>query len=103
MAIVGSNALLNQYVPTFYIKDLKDGQIVIYDAVRKAFVNSFGSAGGTGVNRLSQLLDVSPSTGNPLALEPGQVLMYSDVTKQWANTHISFNQLTRNRFQQINC
>ena len=93
MAIVGSNALLNQYVPTFYIKDLKDGQIVIYDAVRKAFVNSFGSAGGTGANRLSQLLDVSPSTGNPLALEPGQALMYNDVTKQWSNTHISFNQL----------
>ena len=92
MAIVGSNALLNQYVPTFYIKDLRDGQTVIYDSIRKAFVNSYGGGGG-GINRLSQLLDVSPSVGNPIALQPNQVLMYNDVTMQWENSFVDYTTL----------
>ena len=40
MAIVGHNALLNQYVPTFFLKDLRDGQTIVFDARRKAFVNA---------------------------------------------------------------
>ena len=48
MAIVGQNSLLNQYVPTFFIKDLRDGQTIRYDSTRKAFVNVNGSGGGGG-------------------------------------------------------
>lgn len=51
MSIVGQNALLNQYVPVFYTKDITDGQILKYDLVRKAFVNA-ESTGGGGVDRL---------------------------------------------------
>lgn len=90
--IVGQNALLNQYVPTFYIKDLRDGQGVIYDSVRKAFVNA--EVGGTGgVDRLGELLDVSDSVDNPLALQNGQALTYNTFTQLWENKFIDYNTL----------
>jgi len=43
MSIFGQNSLLNQYVPTFQIKDLYDGQILTYDNVKKAFINKDAS------------------------------------------------------------
>jgi len=49
MSIIGQNSLLNQYVPTIYIKDLLDGQILKYDSTRKAFVNSTGISGITSI------------------------------------------------------
>lgn len=48
MAIVGQNTILNQYVPTFYIKDIRDGHSLQYDSVRKAFVNLGGSDSVSG-------------------------------------------------------
>lgn len=90
--IVGQNALLNQYVPTFFIKDLRDGQTVIYDSVRKAFVNAEGSGSG-GVNRLGELLDVSDSVDNPLSLQNGQGLVYNSFTSLWENTFIDYDTL----------
>jgi hypothetical protein len=75
--IVGQNALLNQYVPTFYIKDIIDGQILKYDSVRKAFVNATGGGSG-GVNKLGELLNVSPTVDSPNpTLHNGQGLVYN--------------------------
>lgn len=39
MAIVGQNALLNQYVPSFFVKNIVNGQVLQYDSTRKAFIN----------------------------------------------------------------
>jgi len=90
--IVGQNALLNQYIPTFYINDIRDGQSVIYDSVRKAFVNS--DIGGTGgATRLGELTDVSPSVDNPLSLQNGQALVYNSFTNLWENKFVDYNTL----------
>jgi len=72
--IVGQNSLLNQYVVTFYIKDLVDCQGFIYDSVRKAFVNTFINGGTGGVDRLGELLNVDDRVDNPLSLQNGQAL-----------------------------
>jgi len=37
--IVGQNSILNQYVPAFFIKDIRNGNALIYDSTRKAFIN----------------------------------------------------------------
>lgn len=92
MAIVGQNALLNQYVPTFYIRDLRDGQTLRYDSVRRAFINAEGSGTG-GVDRLGELLDVSDSVDNPLALQNGQALIYNTFTSLWENRFTDYNTL----------
>lgn len=92
MAIVGQNATLNQYVPTFLIKDLRDGQTIIYDNVRKAFVNVNPQVVG-GLNRLYELLDVADSVGNPLSLQNGQSLTYNSFTSLWENKFTDYNTL----------
>lgn len=93
MAIVGNNSLLNQYVPTFCIKNVQDGQTLVYDAVRKAFVNAEAGSGSGGANRLGELLDVSSSVDNPLSLQNGQALTYNSTTNLWENSFIDFNTL----------
>lgn len=93
MAIVGQNSLLNQYVPTFFIKDLRDGQTIRYDSTRKAFVNVNGSGGGGGADRLGDLLDVSDNVDNPLSLQNGQALVYNSFTSLWENTFVDYNTL----------
>lgn len=93
MAIVGQNSLLNQYVPTFYIKDLRDGQTLRYDSVRRAFINSNSGGGSGGADRLGELLDVSPSVDNPLTLQNGQGLVYNSLTSLWENKFVDFNTL----------
>ena len=85
--IVGQNALLNQYVPTFFIKDIVDGQTLRYDSTRKAFINATGG-GGSGATRLGELDDVSPSVDNPLSLQNGQVLTFNTLTDLWENQYI---------------
>ena len=85
--IVGQNSALNQYVPTFFIKDLRDGQSVIYDSTRRAFVNS-DTGGGGGATRLGQLNDVSSNVDNPLSLHNGQALVYNSTTHLWENQFI---------------
>jgi hypothetical protein len=90
--IVGQNALLNQYVPTFYIKDIRNGQSVIYDSVRKAFVNS-DVVGGSGATRLGELQDVSSNVDNPLSLQNGQALVYDAACHLWVNEFIDYNTL----------
>jgi hypothetical protein len=89
MSIVSHNALLNQYVPTFYLKDLRDGQTIVFDARRKAFVNATGSIGSDSL-RLSDLLDVSDSLDNPLLLQSGQALVYNPGTSQWEAGFIDY-------------
>jgi len=91
--IVGQNALLNQYVPTFFIKNIKDGQGLKYDAVRKAYVNADIGGGTGGVDRLGELLDVSDSVDNPLALQNGQALVYNTFTSLWENKFTDYNTL----------
>ena len=93
--IVGQNSLLNQYVPTFYIKNLADGQGLLYDAVRKAFVNADISGGGSGsINKLGELLNVSPTVDSPNpSLHNGQALTYNAFTSLWENTYVDYNTL----------
>ena len=94
--IVGQNTLLNQYTPTFYIKNIAQGQILVYDSVRKAFINEDnpgGGGGGGGASRLGQLTDVSSSVDNPLSTQDGQALVFDSFTSQWANTFIDYNTL----------
>lgn len=89
--IVGNNSLLNQYVPTFFIKDLLDGQGLIYDSTRRAFVNADINGGSGGATHLGQLLDVSPSVDNPLSLQNGQALVYNSFTSLWENKFVDYN------------
>ena len=93
--IIGQNTLLNQYSPTFYIKNITQGQILSYDSVRKAFVNiDFeGGGGGTGATRLGQLSDVNSSVDNPLSTQSGQALVFNSFTSQWTNQFIDYNTL----------
>ncbi len=90
--ITGQNALLNQYVPTFYIKNIRDGQGLIYDSVRRAYINADLNIAG-GAERLGELLDVSPSVDNPLSLQNGQSLTYNSFTSLWENSFTDYNTL----------
>lgn len=91
--IVGQNSLLNQYVPTFYIRDPLDGQALVYDSVRKAFINTNASGGGTGAQRLGELLNVSGVVDNPLAVDNGQALVFNSLTELWQNAYVDYNTL----------
>ena len=93
MAIVGSNSLLNQYTPTFYIKNIQQGQTLVYDSYRKAFVNADATSSSGGATRLGQLLDVSPNVDNPLLLAAGQALTYNPISGLWENTFVDYNTL----------
>lgn len=90
--IVGQNSLLNQYVPTFLIKDIVDGQMLRYDSTRKAFIN-VSLSGGAGATKLGELSDVSSSVDNPLSLQNGQALIYNNLTTLWENKFVDFNTL----------
>lgn len=57
--IVGNNALLNQYVPVFSIKNIQAGQSLVYDSVKKAFVNS----GLTGTGSVTSVDASGGTTG----------------------------------------
>ena len=92
--IVGQNTLLNQYVPTFFIKNLTDGQGLLYDNVRKAFVNADINGGTGGANKLGELLNVSPTVDSPnVSLHDGQALVYNAFTSLWENTFLDYNTL----------
>lgn len=92
--IVAQNSILNQYVPTFYIKDLRNGQTLQYDSTRKAFVNSNSGGGGGGASKLGELLNVSPTVDSPsLSLHAGQSLIYNSLTSLWENTFVDYNTL----------
>jgi hypothetical protein len=95
MSIVGNNTILTQYAPTFLIKNLKDGQSLVYDVIRKAFINTeiVGGGGGTGVTRLDQLLDVNISPINLTSANHGQALVYNSFSSLWENTYTDYNTL----------
>jgi len=58
MSIIGQNSLLNQYVPTIYIKDLLDGQIIKYSSTRRAFVNATEGGGEGDVKAFKQVVNI---------------------------------------------
>jgi hypothetical protein len=92
--IVGQNTLLNQYVPTFFIKNLTDGQGLLYDNVRKAFVNADINGGTGGASKLGELLNVSSTVDSPNpTLHNGQALVYNAFTSLWENTYTDYNTL----------
>ncbi len=92
--IIGQNSLLNQYSPTFYIKNLTDGQGLLYDATRKAFVNAHITGGSGGVNKLGELLNVSPTVDSPNpSLHNGQALVFNAFTSLWENSFTDYNTL----------
>jgi hypothetical protein len=94
MAIIGQNSLLNQYTPTFYIKNLHDGQGLLYDAVRKAYVNADLAGGSGGANKLGELLNVSPTVDSPnITLSNGQALVFNSFTSLWENKFLDYNTL----------
>lgn len=95
MANFAQTSVLNKFIPTFFIKDLKDGQGLLYDGIRKAYVNAdIDIAGGGGADRLGQLLDVADSVDDPLSLQNNQALVYNTFTQQWTNTFVDYNSLT---------
>lgn len=94
MANFAQPSVLNRFVPTFFIKDLQDKQGLVYDGIRKAFVNVDLDIAGGGASRLGQLLDVADSVDNPLSLNNGQSLVYNSLTNLWTNQFIDYNTLT---------
>ena len=93
--IVGQNTLLNQYVPTFLIKNLYDGQILEYDSTRRAFVNVDPITASGGVEKLGQLLNVSPTVDStdPSVLKNGESLIYNSLSGIWTNQFVDYNTL----------
>lgn len=90
--IVGQNSIINQYVPTFAIKNLYDGQTLVYDSVRKAFVNATATV--VTSSTLGELLNVSPTVDSPsISLTNGQSLIYSSLTSLWSNSFVDYNTL----------
>lgn len=87
MSIIGTNSILNQYSPTYLIKNARDGQVLVYNSAKKAFVNAKVS-GSSDINRISDLLDVDDSVGNPALLVDGQVLAYSAQSRTWMNSAV---------------
>jgi len=84
MAIVGQNTILNQYVPTFVINSVLDGQVLVYDAIKKAFINANQGARSL---RLGELVNVSASADSAL---DGQSLIYNSSTLLWENRVANF-------------
>lgn len=39
MSIIGQNSIINQFVPKFVLKAMLDGQILVWDSNKNAFVN----------------------------------------------------------------
>jgi hypothetical protein len=93
MSIVGQNALLNQYSPTYLISGLHDGQTLMYDAIRRAFVNVNPIITTSPIHRLGDLINVSPNVDNSFGLSNGQALTYNSTTQLWQNQFIDFNTL----------
>jgi len=85
--IVGNNSILNQYVPTFFIKDLIDGQGLLFDSTRRAFVNA-DVGGGGGIDKLGELLNVSDTVDVPSLLTNGQALVWNSFTLLWENKFV---------------
>jgi hypothetical protein len=90
--IVGQNALLNQFVPTFIVKDPIDGQGLVYNSIYKAFVNS-KVIGSGGADKLGELLNVSDTVDNPLSLQNGQALIYNTLSGLWENRFIDYSSI----------
>lgn len=92
--MIGSqNTLLNQYSPTYYIRNIHDGQTLVYDATKKAFVNADVDGTSGGADRLGQLLDVNSSVDNPMSLHNGQALTYNSFSGLWENSYTDYNTL----------
>ena len=89
--IVGMNSLINAYVPTFLIKNIMDGQTLVYDSTRRAFVNAAPSGSSSGSSKLGELLNVSPNVDSPSpTLQSGQALVYNQLTSLWENNFIDY-------------
>jgi hypothetical protein len=88
MSVVGQNTVLNQYTPTFWLKNISQGQTLAYDSIRKAFVNVAPESGlttltvpsgGTGRNFFpqNQLIfgngDLPLETSSALAFVPNGI------------------------------
>lgn len=97
MAIIGQNALLNQYVPTFIVRDPVGGQTLVYDSMKRAFVNACATnncgGGCGGASSLGDLTNVSGAVDNPTIVENGQALVWNEFTSLWENQFIDYNTL----------
>jgi hypothetical protein len=90
--IVGQNALLNQYMPTFLIRDLVDSQLLMYDSTRKAFINVDRVVTNSSITHLGQLVNVDDSVDSVLVPD-GQALVYNGLTQLWTNQFIDYDTL----------
>lgn len=91
--IVGMNAALNQYTPTFLVTNIAQSQILIYDSTRRAFINVDPVVATSDIQKLGQLIDVSPTVDDPLSVQDGQALVYNSFTQLWTNSFVDFNTL----------
>ncbi len=89
MAITGQNSVVNQFVPTFVIKNLTHGQGFLYDSTKRAFVNS----GAMNVKSLGDLYNVSPTVNNVTTIPDGQALVFDAATHLWTNKFVDYNTL----------
>ena len=83
--IVGQNTLLNQYAPTFYIRNVAEGQTLVYDNFRKAYINTSLSLG--------HLSGINPDIDDPFLLQNGESLVYNSITGLWTNSFIDYDTL----------
>lgn len=89
MSIVGQNALLNQFTPTFLLKNIINGQILIYDSTRKCFINVDPVVSTSSIQKLGQLINVDDSVDSVL-VPNGQSLVYNSSTQLWTNQYINY-------------
>ena len=96
MAIVGLNSLVNQYVPTFLLSNIVQGQTLVYDSTKRAFVN-VDSALTTNIlttaSTISDLADVADDASSPQVLQDGESLVYNVTTELWEHKFINYNNL----------
>jgi hypothetical protein len=90
--IIGQNALINQYMPTFTMRDLIDGQVLVYDSTRKTFINVDPEVVVSNITRLGQLVNVDDSVDSVL-VPNGQALVYNALNQLWVNQFVDFNTL----------
>lgn len=93
MSIFGQNALLNQYTPTYLIRQLTDRQILMYDSTKHAFINVDPEIVVSEIVRLGQLINVAGSVDNSASVQNGMALVWNSFTQLWQNQFVDYTTL----------
>jgi hypothetical protein len=74
------------------MRDLTNGQVLVYDSIRKTFINVDPAVVVSNTTRLGQLINVDDSVDSPI-VPNGQALVYNSLNQLWANEYVDFNTL----------